>query len=205
MRKDIKMEKKEPLDFEKLKREIEKEREEILKIEMINDQGGYTPKGKYNLLRIATENDYNPSLTYKFIKYADEVSTKLHMPLSSSFKEKIMNMKANNLKNLIEISRKDRPYGSNPKNERELAYIVITEFAEYAHETCGWSKFKLYDENYYDDTDGSGMHPNEPGVTAFVEVTAPSGTIYRARKIINEEIHNDKANLEYNDPDMGDF
>ena len=75
----------------------------------------------------------------------------------------------------------------------------MQEYARFAVKTRGWRDYSITNLNYFDDTDGSGLHPNQPGVEADIQVTAPSGLVYEGKFILNESAHNLDGSSEHDD------
>lgn len=87
----------------------------------------------------------------------------------------------------IEVDRDD-------SGEKGLAYEIMEEYAKEAQQTnmANWSQIEVMNVSYYDDTDGSGVHPNRPGVTVRLQITSPSNKLYQTICDLNENIHHTK-------------
>jgi hypothetical protein len=76
-----------------------------------------------------------------------------------------------------------------PEKEMDIAYRVLHNFAQRGVETSGWRDYSVSNLIEFDDTDGSGLHPNQPGVCANIRATAPSGKVYFGQFTLNEDVH----------------
>lgn len=83
----------------------------------------------------------------------------------------------------------------NSKDEAKTAYKFLKEYGKSAKYNFGrdWSELKVKHLSQYDDTDGSGMHPNRPGIDAIIHIKGPSGILYEALVPLDEDAHRNES------------
>jgi hypothetical protein len=84
--------------------------------------------------------------------------------------------------------------------ESKTAFKFLRQYGASAKQPYvdGWSNVVIAGEILpYDDTDGTGFHPNEPGLQATMRITSPSGKTYVSCVTFDEDAHREERDGYY--------
>lgn len=127
---------------------------------------------KYDVLML------NPQEFFAEVYIPSETAKRRAKNEKSKGKQKMKKLK------LIEVDRYS-------EGEAGIAYELMKDYARLARQANaeGWSEVMVINMMPFDDTDGSGLHPNRPGLDALLQVSGPSGKVYKALCTVNESAH----------------